>query len=222
MPCWIRLVKRRADFLTDYQNTQLADRYTTLVERVRTAESALGDSEALSLAVARSYFKLLSYKDEYEVARLHTQTGFLESVRKDFGRKAKIHFHLAPPLLNAGLDARGRPRKREFGSWMIPAFRVLARMRGLRGTALDVFGLSAERRMERALIGEFEETVEQLLTALGPKNIADAAAIAAAYMDIRGYGLVKEQAATEVRDRVAKGLSALLDPVSKAASGLSN
>jgi len=100
---------------------------------------------------------------------------------------------------------------------MIPAFRVLARMRGLRGTALDVFSLSAERRMERALIGEFEDTIEQLLAALAPEMIADATAIAAAYMDIRGYGLVKEQAAAEVRDRVARGLGALLNPVSKAA-----
>ncbi len=211
------IVERRAAFLTDYQNSKLADRYRRLVERARNAEAALGDGEELSMAVARSYFKLLSYKDEYEVARLHTQTGFLESVRKDFGHKAKIHFHLAPPLLNSGLDARGRPRKREFGSWMIPAFRVLARMRGLRGTALDIFGLSAERRMERALIGEFEETVEQLLSALEAAKITDAAAIAAAYMDIRGYGLVKELAAAEVRGRVERDLSAWLNPVSKAA-----
>ena len=211
------IVERRAAFLTDYQNAKLADRYRGLVERVRHAESSLGDRDELSAAVARSYFKLLSYKDEYEVARLHTQTGFLESVRRDFGRKAKIHFHLAPPLLNSRLDARGRPRKREFGSWMIPAFRVLARLRGLRGTALDVFGVSAERRMERALIGEFEQTVEQILTALEPKRIADAVAIASAYMDIRGYGPVKEQAAAEVRERVEQGLSAWLNPVSKAA-----
>jgi indolepyruvate ferredoxin oxidoreductase len=211
------IVERRADFLTDYQNVKLADRYRRLVGRVRHAEAALGDGEELSMAVARSYFKLLSYKDEYEVARLHTQTGFLESVRKDFGHKAKIHFHLAPPLLNAGLDARGRPRKREFGSWMIPAFRVLARFRGLRGTALDVFGLSAERRMERELIGEFEETIEQILAALAAEKIAGAVAIVAAYMDIRGYGLVKEQAAAEVRGRVERDLGAWLNPVSKAA-----
>ena len=100
---------------------------------------------------------------------------------------------------------------------MSPAFRVLARFRGLRGTALDIFGLSAERRMERALIGEFEETIEQILTALAAEKIADAVAIVAAYMDIRGYGLVKEQAAAEVRGRVERDLSAWLNPVSKAA-----
>jgi indolepyruvate ferredoxin oxidoreductase len=195
----------------------LADRYTTLVGRVREAESAIGGGDELASAVAKSYFKLLSYKDEYEVARLHTQTGFLESVRRDFGGKAKLRFHLAPPLLNAGLDARGRPRKKEFGAWMIPAFRVLAKFRGLRGTALDLFGLTAERRMERELIGEFEEIVKQVLSGLNQDSQAEATEIVAAFMDIRGYGLVKIQAAKEVRARVENLLTTYLDPVSKAA-----
>ena len=210
------IVERRANFLTDYQNVALADRYTSLVERVREAESSFG-SEELATAVARSYFKLLSYKDEYEVARLHTQTGFLESLRRDYGSKAKIHFHMAPPILNAGLDARGRPRKKEFGAWMIPAFRVLAKFRGLRGTALDIFGLTAERRMERELIGEFEGIVDQLLSALHKGSHAQAIEIAAVYMDIRGYGPVKIQAAEEVRAKVEKLLNTYLHPVSKAA-----
>jgi indolepyruvate ferredoxin oxidoreductase len=187
------------------------------VERVRSAERSLGDSEELSNAVARSYFKLLSYKDEYEVARLHMQTGFLESVRQDFGRKAKLRFHLAPPILNAGLDARGRPRKKEFGSWIIPAFKLLARLRGLRGTAFDIFGMTAERRAERALIGEFETTVDELLSNLDSDKLAEAAAIAAAYMNIRGYGPVKLQAIDEVRLQVEKLLGDYLNPVSKAA-----
>ena len=211
------LVERRANFLTDYQNAALADRYTQLVGRVREAESSIDGGEELATAVAKSYFKLLSYKDEYEVARLHTQTGFLESLRRDFGGKAKIHFHLAPPLLNAGLDARGRPRKKEFGAWMIPAFRVLAKFRGLRGTALDLFGLTAERRMERELIGEFEDLVNQILSALNKDSHAAATEIAAAFMDIRGYGLVKIQAAKDVRTRVENLLNAYLNPVSKAA-----
>ncbi|MCH7822792.1 MAG: indolepyruvate ferredoxin oxidoreductase family protein [Proteobacteria bacterium] len=197
------VIRRRADFLVDYQNQALADRYVALIKRVRDAEDALDGQGDLADAVARSYFKFLSYKDEYEVARLYTQTGFLEKVRRDFGDKAKLTFHLAPPVISRAKDARGRPRKKEFGAWMIPAFRLLAKMRGLRGTRLDVFGLTADRRLERALIGEFEATVEKLLSALDKQNIGDAEAVVRMYMDIRGYGPVKKQAADEVRDKIA-------------------
>ena len=177
----------------------------------------MSDNTLLSDAVARSYFKLLSYKDEYEVARLHTQTGFLESVRRDFGADSKIEFHLAPPMLNSKLDARGRPRKKRFGPWLIPVFRLLAAGRRLRGTAFDLFGMTAERRMERALIGEFEATIETLLASLDAQSLEEAAGIACCYMDIRGYGPVKEQAVVEVRERVAARLEPFSNPVSKAA-----
>jgi len=197
------VMRRRADFLVDYQNQALSDRYVALVKRVRDAEDGLDGQGGLADAVARSYFKLLSYKDEYEVARLHTQTGFLEKVRREFGDKAKLRFHLAPPLISREKDARGRPRKKEFGSWMIPMFRIMARMRRLRGTKLDLFGLFPERRMERALIVEFEETVERLLSVLDKENIGDAETVVRLYMDIRGYGPVKEQAANEVRGKIA-------------------
>ncbi len=197
------VVQRRADFLVGYQNQALADRYTALVEHVRVAEQeADGDGE-LADAAARSYFKLLSYKDEYEVARLHTQTGFLESVQREFGKNAKVRFHLAPPLLYGKKDARGRPRKKEFGAWIVPAFRLIASMRRLRGSKFDLFGFTAERRMERALIVEFEETIDKLLSALSKDNIGDAAAIVRLTMDIRGFGPVKEQAVREVREKVA-------------------
>ena len=197
------VMRRRADFLVDYQNQALSDRYVALVARVRDAEDGLDGQGGLTDAVARSYFKFLSYKDEYEVARLHTQTGFLEKVRREFGDKAKLRFHLAPPLISRAKDARGRPRKKEFGAWMIPAFRLLAKMRGLRGTRLDLFGLTADRRLERALIGEFEQTVETLLSVLDKENIGDAETVIRLYLDIRGYGPVKEQAADEVRDKIA-------------------
>jgi indolepyruvate ferredoxin oxidoreductase len=197
------VMRRRADFLVDYQDQALSDRYVALVTRVRDAEDGLDGQEGLTDAVARSYFKLLSYKDEYEVARLHTQTGFLEKVRRDFGDKAKVRFHLAPPLISREKDARGRPRKKEFGSWMVPMFRVMASLRRLRGTKLDLFGLLPERRMERALLGEFEETVERLLSVLDGQNICKAEAVVRLYMDIRGYGPVKEQAAIDVRGKVA-------------------
>jgi indolepyruvate ferredoxin oxidoreductase len=211
------MIQRRSEFLSDYQNSELSERYRALVNGVREAESSLGESNLFAIAVARSYFKLLSYKDEYEVARLHTQTGFLESVRKDFGDKAKLRFHLAPPVLNAGLDARGRPRKKEFGAWMIPVFKVLAGLKGLRGTVFDVFGMTSERRMERALIDEFEVTVSKLVPDLDAANIATATEIVGSYMDIRGYGPVKELAVDEVRARVAAQLDDYLKPVSKAA-----
>jgi indolepyruvate ferredoxin oxidoreductase len=149
--------------------------------------------------------------------RLHTQTGFLESVKRDFGDKARVRFHLAPPILNAATDARGWPRKREFGAWMIPVFRLLASLRRLRGTRIDPFGMTAERRMERALIAEFENRVEQLLGALDATNLDLATEIVGLYMDIRGYGPVKEQAVDHVRTRIANKINTLATMEQRAA-----
>jgi len=194
------IIKRRADFLVEYQNEALAERFTELVQRVR--DTAAGNDN-LAAAVAKSYFKLLSYKDEYEVARLHTQVDFLQSLRCDFGDKAKLRFHLAPPLLSRQRDARGRPRKKEFGSWILPVFRLVASMRGLRGTKLDLFGMTAERRMERELIREFEELVEHALAEMTADSVERLRNDVALYMDIRGYGPVKEQALEEVRKKLS-------------------
>ena len=195
------IVARRAEFLVGYQNQKLADRYLDFVQHVCDAE---GSDDDLAEAVAKSYFKLLSYKDEYEVARLHTQTGFLESVRKDFGEKVRVRFHMAPPIFNRQKDARGRPRQKEFGAWIVPAFRVLAGMRRFRGTWLDVFGMTAERRMERALITEFETMVEDSLQNLNAENIVRLREKVALYMDIRGYGPVKAQAVRDVREQLTQ------------------
>jgi len=201
-------VARRVAFLTEYQDTQLAHKYQALVERVHRAESSLDlpGTAALTEAVARAYFRLLAYKDEYEVARLHTATGFLEGLRSEFGPKARIRFHLAPPLLAGKPDARGRPPKREFGSWLVPLFRVLARMKRLRGTLFDPFGYTAERRMERRLVVEFEHQVDTLLADLDGANRDRAAAIVGLYLDIRGYGPVKQEAVTRVRAEVRSAL----------------
>ena len=193
-----RMVERRRAFLKDYQDKALADRYVALVNRAREAESAVSDDNKLATAIAKSYFRLLSYKDEYEVARLHTDENFLASLRRDYGDRAKLRFHLAPPILNGKRDARGRPLKKEFGTWILPLFRLLASLKKLRGTAFDIFGYTAERRMERQLIATFEDTVENILLHLEPNTIEQACGHIDAYLDIRGYGPVKEEAVRKV------------------------
>ena len=203
------VIARRRNFLIAYQNEDLALRYEALVEKARTSETAAGGQGELSDAIARSYFKLLSYKDEYEVARLHTRKEFVNSIRAEFGAKAKLRFHLAPPILNSGTDSRGRPRKKEFGAWILPVFRVLASLRGLRGTAFDVFGLTAERRMERELIVEFEQLLDDLLPTLREEQLQDATELVQLYMNIRGYGPVKDESVDLVRRQVAERLEVL-------------
>ncbi len=212
-----RMIARRREFLVDYQDEALAQRYVDLVEKTRAAESKVSRTNELTEAVARSYFKLLSCKDEYEVARLHTRAAFLDSIRRDFGDKAKLRFHLAPPILNAGVDARGRPRKKEFGAWMLPVFRVLAKMRRLRGTAFDLFGKTEERRMERALIAEFETLLDEVLPVLAAETISDASSLIRLYLDIRGYGPVKEASVHDVHAQVETERRNLLNPDQKAA-----
>jgi indolepyruvate ferredoxin oxidoreductase len=213
------LINRRIEFLTEYQDSDLADRYTALVERVREAEYAADSRSDLALteAVARAYFKTLAYKDEYEVARLHVNSAFLEKLRSDYGPGARFRFHLAPPILNAGTDARGRPRKREFGAWVIPLFRLLAKLRGLRGTRFDLFGMTRERKMERALITEFESQVAQVIDNLSTDNIGQAVELISEYLEIRGYGPVKEQAAAEARARIKNRLAGLAQTTQRAA-----
>lgn len=186
---------------------------------MRQAENTLGNSGKylLTEAVTRSYFKTLCYKDEYEVARLHVDSGFLERVRQDFGDKARLRFNLAPPIMPAGVDARGRPRKREFGAWIVPLFRILAKLRGLRGTRFDIFGMTAERKMERALIIEFEQNVDAILQGLDVNNIEVAIDIVQEYLEIRGYGPVKEQAAAEVRARISSKLDQYCNVTEQAA-----
>ena len=143
--------------------------------------------------MARYYFKLLAIKDEYEVARLYAQTDFVERVAAQFEGDYRLKFHLAPPVVAKPDPTTGEPRKREYGPWMLSAFRVLARFKGLRGTALDVFGRTAERRRERALIGEYEALLDELAGKLAPHNLSLAADLARIPEQIRGYGHVKER-----------------------------
>ena len=185
------VVSRRVEFLTAYQNAAYADGYRTFVDLVRAREAALNKT-ALTETVARCLFKLMAYKDEYEVARLHTDTAFLARVDGMFEGDFKIHYHLAPPLI-ARKNSRGELQKMKFGPAMLTGFRVLARLKGLRGTALDVFGRTEERRQERALIGEYRSSIGEVLTSLDPGNHGAAVEIARIPEQIKGYGHVKER-----------------------------
>jgi indolepyruvate ferredoxin oxidoreductase len=201
------LVERRAQFLTGYQNAAYAERYRALVERVRVAEqNAVGDTR-LAEAVARYYAKLLAYKDEYEVARLYTTGEFRKKIESMFEGDFRMNFHLAPPLLAKSDPLTGEPRKMQFGPWMLSVFGLLAKLRGLRGTPLDVFGRTAERRMERALIGEYEATVAVLLQDLSRERHATAVEIASLPEEIRGYGHVKSKSVAAARRKQAELLS---------------
>ena len=188
------LIERRRAFLVDYQGEAYARRYDELVRRVRGEEAkAAPGSEALTTAVARYLFKLMAYKDEYEVARLYTDTGFVERVASQFEGNYKLNLHLAPPLWVKKDPVTGEPRKRTYGPWMLKLMGLLAKLRFLRGTPLDVFGYSEERRTERALIEAYRKTIDELLGSLSPERIALAAEIASIPEFIRGYGPVKER-----------------------------
>ncbi|HYX01138.1 MAG TPA: DUF6537 domain-containing protein, partial [Reyranella sp.] len=154
--------------------------------------------------VAVNYAKLLAYKDEYEVARLYAETAFRAALERQFEGDYRLKFHLAPPLL-AGRDPRtGHLIKREFGGWLLPLFRRLARLKGLRGTRFDPFGYTAERKMERTLIGEYEALVGELLRALSPGNHALAVRLASIPDEIRGYGHVKDASLERARRKQAE------------------
>ena len=195
------MIERRAAFLTDYQDSALAARYRDAVARATAATEGIDDAGRFVAAVARVWFRLLSYKDEYEVARLHTQTGFLADLRRRYGSDARLRFHLAPPLLGGARDARGRPVKREFGAWIIPLLRVLAALRRLRGSWADPFRFSADRRLERELIDEFEGEFDALLDGLTPASLGLATKTIESWLEIRGYGPVKEEAVQRVREQ---------------------
>jgi len=182
-------IARRVAYLTDYQNAAYAERYRQFVARVRDAEAQLGQTR-LSEAVANGLFKLMAYKDEYEVARLHTQTGFLERIGEQFEGDFRVHYHLAPPLL-AQRNDKGQLLKRRYGPAMRHGFALLAKLKGLRGTPLDVFGYTDERRTERALVGEYMALIEQQLAGLSAQTHERAIAIARVPEDIKGFGHVK-------------------------------
>ncbi|MFC7050824.1 indolepyruvate ferredoxin oxidoreductase family protein [Emcibacter nanhaiensis] len=204
------VIEKRENYLTAYQNAAYARKYTDLVNRVRARESELfGRVGDLSEAVARFYHKLMAYKDEYEVARLYSNGKFLKKLEAQFEGDYKLQFHLAPPILEKKDKATGLPKKREFGPWMLKAFGVLAKFKGLRGTALDIFGYTEERRQERQLIREYQLVVEEIMKRLNKDNYQLCVDIASFPKDIRGYGHVKERNLHEQKEKLAGLLSDL-------------
>jgi len=184
------LIAHRARELTEYQDGAYARRYLEQVHAVRDAEARLG-SETLTRAVATNLYKLMAYKDEYEVARLYTD-GRFDAYRAGTFKGGKAKVWLSPPIL-APKDSAGRPKKIAFGGWMLEAaFPILARLKSLRGTPFDLFGYTAERKLERGLIADYEAGLQALLAGLSPERLATAVKIASVPQQIRGYGHVKE------------------------------
>jgi indolepyruvate ferredoxin oxidoreductase len=194
-------VRRRSEFLTAYQNAAYAARYRARVETVKAAEAARAPGKCgLADAVARYLFKLMAYKDEYEVARLYTDGSFRKQVENEFGGgKLRFEFHLAPPLLARRDKTSGLPRKMSFGPWLLPAFRLLAKLKLLRGTPLDPFGHSLERRTERRLIADYEAMLDEILAKLSPENHHLAVGLAVIPEKIRGFGHVKQRHLTAAK-----------------------
>ncbi len=195
------LIFRRMAFLTDYQNDAYAARYKARLDAV--TPHLTDDQQRLA---AKSLFKLMAYKDEYEVARLHTQIGFDTRIADAFEGDYKVHYHLAPPMWPTGKDTRGRPFKRKFGPWMGAAFKVLAKMKPLRGTWADIFGYGEDRKLEVALIAWFEGVLDQV--AQTDMDDVTKSKLLVAPMEIRGYGPVKEAAAHRIQGEVAALLAA--------------
>jgi len=187
-------IARREAFLTAYQSRRYARKYRALVNAVAKAEAEKTPGmTGLAEAVARYLFKLMAYKDEYEVARLYTDTGFLQRVRAQFDGDLRLEFHLAPPMLAKADPATGEPKKMSFGPWVLRLFGALKKFRFLRGTPLDPFGYSAERRTERQLIASYRALIETVLSELSPGNHATAVALASIPEKIRGFGPVKQR-----------------------------
>lgn len=208
------LIARRTSFLTDYQDAAYARRYTDLVAKVRAAENVKAPgSTALTEAVARYCFKLMAYKDEYEVARLYTSGDFQRRLQQQFDGDYEVHFHLAPPLF-AKKDAHGRLMKKEYGPWIFKAFGLLAKLRFLRGGTFDVFGYTEERKGERQLIADYGSTVDELLASLDADRLGLAVEIASIPEHIRGYGHVKEKHLHAAKAREAELLGLWRNPKS--------
>jgi indolepyruvate ferredoxin oxidoreductase len=206
-------IERRVAFLTGYQNARYAARYRKLLDKVRTVQAVrTPHEEGLTVAVARYYFKLMAYKDEYEVARLYTDGTFADRLNESFTGDFKLRFHLAPPLIARRDKTSGELKKSDYGPWILKVFRSLAKLKVVRGTPLDIFGYTAERRMERQLIHDYEATIEDILDSLTPENHHIAVEIASIPEKIRGYGHVKLDSVRRAADDRAALLESYRNP----------
>jgi len=207
------MIQTRVEYLTQYQSARYARRYTALVDKVRTVQATQTPHDTgLTEAVARYYFKLMAYKDEYEVARLHSDPAFHRKLAETFEGDYTLKFHLAPPLIAKRDPVTGELRKREYGAWLLPVFKQLAKFRMLRGTPLDPFGYTEERKAERAWIAHYAEKIEGLLDTLSPENHGLAVEIACLPEHIRGFGHVKQRSIATVTEREARLLDAYHNP----------
>jgi len=207
------IVAKRVELLTAYQDKAYADRYAAFVDKVAKAEKQKAPGRSgFAEAVAKSLYKLMAYKDEYEVARLYTDGDFQKKLAGQFEGDYKLTFHLAPPLFADRDPTTGQLKKREYGAWVLPAFRFLAALKRLRGTSLDVFGYTAERKMERRLIGEYETTIDTVLSTLDQTNHAMAVQIANVPETMRGFGHIKEKNVLAAKAREASLLAAYRSP----------
>jgi indolepyruvate ferredoxin oxidoreductase len=210
------MIERRVKYLTDYQDAAYAKRYSDLVAHVQRIEGEkFPGKKALSAAVARYAFKVMAYKDEYEVARLYTNTDFVKRVAEQFEGDYKLTFHLAPPIMSEVDPTTGHAKKKVFGPWMMTAFKVLAKFKGLRGGALDIFGYTAERKMERQLVVDYAKTVEDLLRDVSTNSYDIAVDIASIPEHIRGFGHVKHAHFVEAKKREAELWEKFRNPVAQ-------
>jgi len=213
------IIEHRRELLTKYQNKAYADRYEEIVRKVAKADQAKGSGfSGIAEAVARNLAKLMAYKDEYEVARLYTDGKFLREIRQTFDGDYKLRFHLAPPGITRPDPETGKIEKMEFGPWMLPAFRVLAKMKGLRGTRFDIFGRTEERRMERQLIRDYEAILDEIADKLSADNYIHALELAKLPETIRGYGHIKDRNIDLAKRREQDLLAAFRNPSSVKAS----
>ncbi len=203
----------RTRLLTDYQNAKYAEGYREFIIgiQLRVAALKLDGGDEFVRQVALSLARLMTYKDEYEVARLYTDPKFMARLREQFSGNFKISFNLAPPML-PGKDPSGRPKKRNFGPWMLFGFKLLCKLKGLRGTPFDPIGYFPERRMERRLIIEYRELIESLLPQLKQENLATATELAGAAFEIAGYGPVKDNSVVQYEKRKTALLAKIANP----------
>jgi indolepyruvate ferredoxin oxidoreductase len=213
------LIARFESELTAYQNAAYAARWRELVDAAATADRRFpGHGGALTRAVACDHYKLMAYKDEYEVGRLFSDGSFMEALRQEFEGDIKLEFHMAPPLLQKRDPKTGRYRKRKFGKGTMLLYRTLARLKGLRGTRFDIFGYSAHRKVERALIDEYAQVIRDVLGRVDETNYELAVEIANWPDGIRGYDVVKDEHLGRARARLDELLLSYFDPASEKAA----